>query len=353
MTSPLAAARRLADEVLFPAALATDRCDMVPAGRLDALAGAGLYGLFGPQDAGGLDADPFEAGAVTEALAGGCLSTALVWAQHHHAVRALSAAPPGGPRREWLEPLCRGERRAGVAFAGLRRPGTPVLTAAPAAGGWRLDGFAPWVSGWGGVDVVHVGARHGHDVVWLLVDAHPCASLTAERIALAAVNASSTVTLTFRGHHVGAERVTGVEPFAEWQARDATGLRFNASHVLGVTGRCLRLLDEAGVVTAALAAAHTRVRADLDGASPAAMPAARARAAALGVRVASTLVAAGGGRSVTADHHAQRLAREAMFLLVFGQTPAIRGAQLDQSTSAEAWGALTGGDRGAGGDERR
>ena len=31
---------------------------------------------------------------------------------------------------------------------------------------------------------------------------------------------------------------------------------------------------------------------------------------------------------MTLDQHAQRLGREAMFLLVFGQTPAIRAAQL-------------------------
>jgi transcriptional regulator of acetoin/glycerol metabolism len=39
-------------------------------------------------------------------------------------------------------------------------------------------------------------------------------------------------------------------------------------------------------------------------------------------------VVSGGGRSITLDHHAQRLAREAVFLLVFGQTGAIKAAQL-------------------------
>ncbi len=352
-TGALATARRLADELLFPGALATDRADVVPVERLDALAEAGLYGLFGPPEAGGLGAGSSDAGAVTEALAGGCLTTAFVWAQHHHLVRALAAAPAGGGRDQWLAPLCRGDLRAGVAFAGLRRPGPPVLTATPVAGGWRLDGFAPWVTGWGRIDVVHVGARHGPDVVWAVVDARSGPSLSVDRLALAAVNASATVTVSFRGHHVAAERVSATESFADWEARDAAGLRFNASHVLGVIERCLRLLDEAGVATTALSSARARVRAELDGAAPGEMPVARARAAALAVRVASALVAAGGGRSVTRDHHAQRLAREAMFLLVFGQTPAIRLAQLDQSTSADALGTLAGRDEGAGGADRR
>jgi hypothetical protein len=42
------------------------------------------------------------------------------------------------------------------------------------------------------------------------------------------------------------------------------------------------------------------------------------------------LVVTGGGRSITMDHHAQRLAREALFLLVFGQTASIRAAQIDR-----------------------
>ncbi len=57
------------------------------------------------------------------------------------------------------------------------------------------------------------------------------------------------------------------------------------------------------------------------------MIAARADASLLAVRAATALVAAGGGRSVEIGDHAQRLMREAMFLLVFGQTAPIRNAQ--------------------------
>ena len=50
-------AQRIADEILFPAALSTDASDIIPVELLDELAGAGLYGLAAPRDAGGLDAD--------------------------------------------------------------------------------------------------------------------------------------------------------------------------------------------------------------------------------------------------------------------------------------------------------
>ena len=66
-------ARQIADEVLFPAALATDAADVVPLGILDALADAGLYGSA-------LDVDFPTVCAVQEALASGCLTTAFLWA---------------------------------------------------------------------------------------------------------------------------------------------------------------------------------------------------------------------------------------------------------------------------------
>jgi alkylation response protein AidB-like acyl-CoA dehydrogenase len=48
----------------------------------------------------------------------------------------------------------------------------------------------------------------------------------------------------------------------------------------------------------------------------------------LAVRAAAAVVAAGGGRSIGAEHNAARLMREATFLLVFGQTSDIRAAQM-------------------------
>jgi len=319
-------ARRLADDVLFPGALEVDASELVPVERLDALAAAGLYGLAGPREAGGLGADLRTFTGVMEALAGGCLTTAFVWAQHHGTVRTLAAAPPA-LRSEWLGPLCAGEHRSGAAFAGLRRPGPPVLAARPVAGGYELEGSAPWVTGWGRIDVVHdvvhVAARTDDgQVVWSLLDATASPTLEVEPLRLAAVDASGTVTLRFSAHRVPEGRVTLVEELQAWQARDAAGLRPNASHALGVAGRALTL-GGASPLDAELDAC----RSALDDAA-AGLPAARAWACELAVRATSRLVVAGGGRSVLRSSHAQRLAREAMFLLVFGQTAEIRAAEL-------------------------
>ena len=321
---PVALARTISDDVLFPGALEVDAAEIVPVARLDRLANAGLYGLAGPSSAGGMGIDMGTGLEIVEILAGGCLTTAFVWIQHHGAVRALTEAGPSPLRDDFLEPLCRGAVRAGVAFSGLRRPGPPMLAAAPVPGGWRFDGHAPWVTGWGRIDVIRAAARREDgEIVWAFIDARDGASLAAERLRLAAVNASATVTLTFRDHFVGDDRVIGIQAFDEWQAHDRAGLRLNGSLALGVAGRCAALLE-----SDPLRDAVNECRAALDQAAPDAMPAARAQASALALHAATTLVVTGGGGSITMDHHAQRLAREALFLLVFGQTPSIKAAQL-------------------------
>ena len=54
------------------------------------------------------------------------------------------------------------------------------------------------------------------------------------------------------------------------------------------------------------------------------MPAARAAACELALRATAALVVSQGSTAVLADQDAQRLAREALFLLVFGSRPPIR-----------------------------
>lgn len=330
---PVALARTISEDVLFPGALEVDACDVVPVERLDRLADAGLYGLAGPASAHGMGLGDMATGLrVIEMVAGGCLTTAFVWIQHHGAVRALTEAGTSQLRDEFLEPMCRGAIRAGVAFSGLRRPGQPLLTAAPVPGGWRFDGQAPWVTGWGRIDVIRAAARRDDgDIVWALVDARESVTLRAERLHLAAVNASATVTLTFEHHIVGDDRVIAIQDFDEWQVADRASLRLNGSLALGVAGRCASLLD-----SGRLHEAVDECRAALDRASPEAMPAVRAQASALALQAAATLVVTGGGRSITMSHHAQRLARELLFLLVFGQTAAIKTAQLERLESARA-----------------
>lgn len=320
----LRSARQIADEILFPAALTVDKADRIPAGHLDALAAAGLYGLAGPARAGGLDAGPATLWAATEIIASGCLATAFAWLQHHSAVRALTASPNAGLAHEWLGPLCHGARRAGVALGGAR-PGPPTLSAEPVTGGYLFDGSAPWVTGWGQIDVVYVLARDAAGrLIAALLPAVASDSLTAARLELAAVNASRTAELTFRRHFVPAGLVTGTMPHADWLAADAAGLRPNGSLALGVTARCAHLIGAGSDAGDLIGAQLSAVRAELDTAGPNELPAARAAAAELAFRSAGALAASAGSKAILAGQLPELLTRQALFLLVFGSRPAIK-----------------------------
>jgi alkylation response protein AidB-like acyl-CoA dehydrogenase len=323
-SSAVTAARRLADELLWPAAQEIDRAATVPPPVLDALADAGLYGLLGPVEMGGVGAGPEVTAAVFEALAGGSLATAFVWVQHHTTVRAITEST-NELRYEWLPALCSGRIRSGIAVAALRRPGPPTMVAEADGEGVVVRGFAPWVTGWGLIDVVLVAARDGADIVWVLIDATTGPDLDAQRLSLAAVDSSSTVRLRIDGLAVPASRIVGRQLYSEWRAGEAPGLTRSGFLAIGVAQRCVRLLGEkAGDLSWMVDEARHRLLA-VDRES---VVAARVDASLTALRAASALVAAAGGASMEVDHPAQRLAREALFLLVFAQTEEIRRSQL-------------------------
>jgi alkylation response protein AidB-like acyl-CoA dehydrogenase len=190
--------------------------------------------------------------------------------------------------------------------------------------GYRFSGEAPWVTGWGLIDVLHVAARDENDtIVWALLPALPSSTLAVEPLEMLAVTSSRTVTLRFDDHPVPAGAVTGTLPYAEWPARDAAGLRLNGSLALGLSERCRLLLTD-GTLAAAIARDIDAARSALDAAATEYLPAARAAASDLALRATATLMTAVGARGILAGGTAQRLFREAGFLLVFGSRPPIR-----------------------------
>lgn len=299
---------RLADDLLFPSALEVDRADRVPSSHFEALAREGLYDFDGDL-------------RTVEALASGCLTTAFVWLQH---LGALASAAGGHP--DLHAALAAGRLKGGIARAGAR-PGTRSLRVSSTVDGYRLDGEVPWVTGWGMIDIIEVAALDvGDNVVFLLADAEDSESLTSTLQSLVAVNASRTATLTFSGHHVPGDRFVRSQPFQQWQAAEASGSRLNGGLALGVAARCIRLLK---TEPAPLRSELDDCRRALLEADETELPRARAAASELAMRAAVTLTVQTGSRAVLLDDHAQRLVREATFLLVFGTRQSIKAALLE------------------------
>jgi alkylation response protein AidB-like acyl-CoA dehydrogenase len=314
-------AQRIADDLLFPAALETDRAGEIPVKLLDAIAEAGLYGTAGPASAGGLDADFKTMCDAVEALSSGCLTTAFLWVQHHGVVRA-AAASENPAIAGWVEPLCRGTHRAGLALGGAM-PGPAKMTARETGDGWLFDGTAPFVSGWGRIDVIHMAARTDDDrLVWALVDAAVGEALSVERLRLVALDSTATVRADLRSQVVPRERVTSVTPYVEGPTPPEV-LRIHASLALGVTRRCCSLLGPSP-----LDGELEALRKELDQLDHSTIERARGAAGELAMRSAMTLSVSRGSRSLLMGDHAQRLLREAFFTLVYALRPGSRDSLL-------------------------
>ncbi|WP_245566997.1 acyl-CoA dehydrogenase family protein [Nocardia vinacea] len=321
-------ARYLADEIFAPQADAVDRTGEIPGTHFDLLA---EYGFYGATMADDMDIATFtQAG---EILVAGCLTTTFVWAQHLGVARRVATSPNLVLRERLTEDLRRGRVRAGVSYAGANDQ--PGLIARRVDGGYVLDGTAPFVTGWGLVDILGVMARDADDegsLISVVVPAEPSPAVHATPLPLIAADASKTVTLTFDGVQVPDSAVDNRISLRSFNASFILAAWRNGALALGIVRRCLDELTQLGIDTTASAAEAARIRTELDDAltGQSDVYLARARASELAVRAASALVTAVGSGAVTRGNLAERSVREATFTLVFGSRPAIKSALLDQ-----------------------
>lgn len=334
MTDLIERVGTFADEVLFPAALDVDRHGDIPGSHWEAMASLGLYGLAAPVDAGGPGLGLDGIIEILETMAAGCLATTFTWVQHHGVVAGLANTDNAALRDRYLADVAAGRIKGGVAFAGVI-PDPPRMHARRVGGGWALSGEAPFVSGWGIVDILQVSAGDVEtgDVLSGIVAATPQPGI--ERIELhdlVAANGTRTVSLLVDGLLLPDEAIVARVPRADFLANQGVAVRFNGTLSLGLVRRCVRLLLEAGASEAAgrFAAELDTVRARMDAGlvDLAVLNQARADGAQLAVRASAALVAAGGGPSLRRDRHAQRLAREAVFVLVAASRAEVKRALL-------------------------
>lgn len=356
-------ARRIADEILLPAAEKVDSADRVPAPHLEALASAGLMSIASP--GGPAPGAALLLPAVHEVLASGCGATSFVWAQHHSPLRLVAASPNTALRDRILGPMRTGAALAGIGFSHLRRA-EPTLTAEPCSGGWQLSGRVPWLTSWGMAQVFLLGARVATgSVAWVVFRPDDSGRWSARPLPLSVLGATGTVELTLRRWRVPETELVNLENDQSWRWRDRLATAAPSAGALGVADRCVRMLadspsrraTEAGASlglqldklrASGLSLARRRDRlAAVEGATAggdraegdsvgdgleavlAKLHRVRAKGLLLAHRAAAAVVVANGGRAMAAGHPAQRLAREAAFYLVQAQTAEGRDATLE------------------------
>jgi alkylation response protein AidB-like acyl-CoA dehydrogenase len=248
-----------------------------------------------------------------------------------------------------------------------------VLRATPVEGGYRLNGIAPWVTGWGLMNQVVFGAtvmddartENGNDrfvYIWVPADRTQFAELFADvqppsnewghmdasaPLPLCAMNASATVELTCHDLFVPEAHRLSESDRETMRRNDRNGVLGATVMPLGCAAGSVRLLctladrrSISAISRAASSFAHEweETRAEIlewngRGGDPEFFNHAvqlRARAIDLAVRAAHAAAASASGAANNRSHPAQRLFREAMFYTVQAQTFEVMDATLDR-----------------------
>lgn len=332
-------AQRYLDEHVRPKAVAIDR---EPSALLEALNGLRqrqLMALRRPLKFGGpeLSDNDYQRFQVMLARRSGAL--AFLVQQHQSAVKMIAAGHNETLKASTL-PHMDGERLMGIGYSQLRRSGPPMLRAAPArAGGYRLDGVVPWVTGAEFYPEVLIGAElpDGRAVFGVVPfedrENNGATIRVGPPMELASLAVARTCQVTLDRWPLADRHVARVEDKGWMQARDAERVADKSWLILGCARGAADVLARASPVAGQTM--HAMVD-EMEGRLTSARHApveiqrrARAELVALAGRIAHAAVAAGGGSSNRMTHDAQRVYREVLMFTVLGQTGEVRDTTVD------------------------
>ncbi len=334
----LESARAWLQATLTPRAQALDTQTEALSEALAALGREGLLGVRVPATHEGAEWSDTDLLAWQQACARSSGALAFLQAQHHSACAVVAASQDPAVKARWLPTLARGERTSGIAFSHLRRS-EPALTARRVDGGWRLDGKAPWVTGHRLFTHCTTAAALSDQSGTLFV-LHPFRAdqgLTVGPVlALAALTAANTVTLTYADYFVPDDQVLALAP-ADWiSAKDRQAVASQGMLALGCAWAAVDHLGDqpaANLLAAQLQHLETELLALVGcGERYADALTVRSRVIVAMGRCAHAAVVAAAGSANLAGHPTQRIWREALVFTVLSQTPDVRAATLDALT---------------------
>ena len=316
-------------------ATALDRSGDWPADDLRDLSAAGAVRWAVPREFGGDDLPPLELHLRYERLAAASVATALVFTQRDAAVGLIDAAADAPHRPDWLREFASATRWATVGIAQLttsRQGARPAVTATPDGHGFRLNGSIPWCTGAAHANPIVTGAAlpDGRQILVAVSPERNAGVDVGPPMDLVALRSTHTAAVHLHDVTVPAEHVLR-GPCANALAGRRNGLTLGQTFVAtGLTRAAVDLIGRHDSDTGRSADAHfdaqlQAVRAEVHALcrpgreADAAAANARLRATCndLALRATHAAVALYKGTALLADHPAQRLAREAMFLLVW------------------------------------
>lgn len=305
-----------------------------PTTDLQALQAAGAMRWAIPREFGGEALSPLDLHLNYERIATASLSTALILTQRDSAVALVAAAEDASRQTILLHELARHQQFTTVGIAQLttsRQGGRPALRAERVDGGYRLDGLIPWCSGAPMAQFIAAGATlpDRQQILFLLESKLPGVTIDPP---MQLVALRSTFTTSVHLNNVLLEdRWLLRGPTESALAGRRNSLTLGQTFLaMGLCRSALNLIadhdsDRARAAHARFDEQLTDVRDEIlalcqpgrEADAAAASPRLRGSCNDLTLRATHAAVTLYKGTALLADHPAQRLAREALFLLVW------------------------------------
>lgn len=282
---------------------------------------------FVPTNCGGEGIEPLELHLRYEAIASASLATALIVSQRDSAVGLIDGAENRELRQELLPRLARGEIFATVGIAQLTTSRQGGLRAVPDGDGYLLTGVIPWCTGAKRADFVIAGAVTGDDQILFALPTNSPGVNVRPPMELVSLQSSWTSSVELNSVRLDRRQILR-GPAAKVLSGNSRGIPLSQTFLAfgSCRGTIELIASDASSRAQATAAKFQHQLEELrqevleicrGGTDTDAVPRLRAAAIDLALRTSQSAVALQKGSGLLLDHPAQRLAREAMFFLVW------------------------------------
>ena len=320
---------------------AADRRVVWPTESLQAVQAAGGLAWSVPAALGGLEWGPAERLAGHERIATGCLTTAFILSQREACVRQLLKGPPSLQQRFLPDLLAGAYGTVGLSqLTTSRQHLGPSLRATPTESGYRLDGSIPWVTGADQARVIIVGATlsDGRQILLALTPDRDGISIDAP-LPLSALVGSRTAEVRLDAVEIEHELVLA-GPVEQVMGQIGGGGLETTNLALGLSVAAIDLIHEAAVprpdlqpIVDSFRMAADSLRSQLHSLVMApeadAVMAIRVTGTRLALKTTQTALLLIKGAGFVEPHPVQRLARQALFFLVWSCPRPVASGVLD------------------------
>ncbi len=343
----LQAALKYFEDEIRPNAYAIDHDPKAMFAAFEGLKQRGLLALKRSDEFGGPALSEADFRRFQEEIARHSGALAFLQTQHQSAVSLISKQGSDALKKAYL-PHMHDTKTVGLGFSQLRRAGNPICRAALVDGGFRIEGFVPWITGKGYFNEYMIGATlpNGQALFGLIPLKNVKGQTLSKPMKLAVMEAAHTVTAQLDAYFLPNAKVAFIQDKDWIKANDAFNITLQGHFSIGCAMAGIDIVRDNGqkrglaFLTKAANDLEMEVedcrqalidsQRDFDEATAPDRLKKRAWAITLMMRCAQAAVTSSSGAANTADHPSNRVLREAIVFSVSAQTLPIMEATIER-----------------------